>query len=711
MRFSVILALLFSATEARAQPPDETACVSACRSSFQRVAFVDGDPHASFYGKSCQSRLNTQSLYICLDLYCGTYNVDKLNATCVEEYGEGLLPHSIVDGMDEDDIAAVTRFNETTFAFGSKVDGLLLVDEGSFKRWLDTIESLNHAHYYHSAYGWAMGYFWLVVVAIAMVSRAIDVCEARRGAFPRQGSMRRWLKRNVQTPSTLGRRCAQDYGGWATVPPRIQSLTIGAFVVLNVWCSVHGYKIVPHNIYWPTVSGQVLRYVSDRTGIISFANFPLLWLFGMRNNVVLWLTGWDFGTSNNFHRWVARVATVQAVVHSAGYTAKILQDGGWAYFASWLTRLFWCAGEMATIAMCAILGLSFYWFRRQNYERFLVLHVGLSVLVLITMLLHVSIFNGEYDALFWVPLGIWVLDRVLRLARVLLFSYTFYTQADVWYNDAADMVRIEVPLEKSWYGVRPGTYYYLSVLDDACFWESHPFTVASVTLAGDEKRPGLLETGESSPLLSAANDDGFTSGVKNVRGDFVTFLVRPYDSFTGRLKRRAEMASPKSVKLKLVVDGPYGGTLPLEKFDEVVFVVGGSGIVVPISYLEVLVASMEGKRASKVAIHWAVRQAGFATEVLQRDLLAAATSSNISLSVYHTGSDSTTRLESDPVAWYNARINATRTVEEALAAGEGSIVVVACGPARMADAARQATVKGMGRSDRRIEYFKESFQW
>lgn len=71
---------------------------------------------------------------------------------------------------------------------------------------------------------------------------------------------------------------------------------------------------------FPSITKQVLRYVSDRTGIISFANFPLIWLFGMRNNVAIWITGWDFGTFNKFHRWVARIATVQAVIHSVGYT-------------------------------------------------------------------------------------------------------------------------------------------------------------------------------------------------------------------------------------------------------------------------------------------------------------------------------------------------------------------------------------------------------
>lgn len=75
---------------------------------------------------------------------------------------------------------------------------------------------------------------------------------------------------------------------------------------------------------FPSTAKQLLRYVSDRTGIISWANFPVIWLFGMRNNLLMWLTGWDFGTYNNFHRWVARIATLQAVVHSIGYTWLIV---------------------------------------------------------------------------------------------------------------------------------------------------------------------------------------------------------------------------------------------------------------------------------------------------------------------------------------------------------------------------------------------------
>jgi hypothetical protein len=53
---------------------------------------------------------------------------------------------------------------------------------------------------------------------------------------------------------------------------------------------------------------------------MSYANLVMLWLFGGRNNIFLWATGWSFATFNLFHRSIAYVATLQAVVHSIGYT-------------------------------------------------------------------------------------------------------------------------------------------------------------------------------------------------------------------------------------------------------------------------------------------------------------------------------------------------------------------------------------------------------
>lgn len=185
-----------------------------------------------------------------------------------------------------------------------------------------------------------MYYFWTFVISFGILTRLLSsistlahqgtsyqpVSEFESGAVVKSHSIfstpNSWLKRYLTIPATFGNRCSRPHG-WCTVPPRIQSLTIFLFLALNVTLCAISYPLTSGNLYWPEKSAQLIRFVSDRTGIIALANFPLVWLFGMRNDFLLWVTGWGFGTYNAFHRWAARIATVQAVVHSVGYTVMI----------------------------------------------------------------------------------------------------------------------------------------------------------------------------------------------------------------------------------------------------------------------------------------------------------------------------------------------------------------------------------------------------
>lgn len=186
-----------------------------------------------------------------------------------------------------------------------------------------------------------MYYFWLIVISFGVGTRLVALISNTKSwdyqavAHDESGTPKNergflslphtWLKRFITVPAAFGNRCSQPLG-WCTIPPRAQTLTIAAFVTLNVILSCANYRLTDGNLYWPNKSDQLLRYVSDRTGIISLANFPLVWLFGMRNDVLMWLTGWGFGTYNAFHRWAARVATLQAVIHSLGYTLMIINS-------------------------------------------------------------------------------------------------------------------------------------------------------------------------------------------------------------------------------------------------------------------------------------------------------------------------------------------------------------------------------------------------
>jgi len=67
--------------------------------------------------------------------------------------------------------------------------------------------------------------------------------------------------------------------------------------------------------------------MADRTGIMSYSNLVLVWMFSGRNNIFVWATGWSFATFNVFHKHVARVATLQAIMHSIGYTVHYFVAG------------------------------------------------------------------------------------------------------------------------------------------------------------------------------------------------------------------------------------------------------------------------------------------------------------------------------------------------------------------------------------------------
>lgn len=341
------------------------------------------------------------------------------------------------------------------------------------------------------------------------------------------------------------------------------------------------------------------------------------------------------------------------------------------------------------------------------------------------------------------PVVIWAADRVFRGLRIVAFNYKFWnTKALATFNPDTNIVRLEVPCSRSIYKPSPGTYFYITVFSlDANFWESHPFTLAGVTDARGARKVDYDTTppsdGESSPLLmpTMSNDTEALSELsgRDDKASRLVFLIRPYDDFTAKLRDLAASPWPKAADVRVLVDGPYGHSQPLHRFTRVVFVVGGSGVVVPLSYL-----SRPGRRTGKseeaslprygdVHIHWSVREPGLAVDVLSRDLGTctggagdAASCESIEVNLYLTGSSTLANLQVPggdvgfETRYIGRRMDAGEIVRGAAAGmlpGQ-SLAVVACGPARMADQARAAAAEAIAASRGvDVSYFEESFQW
>ncbi|TDZ13457.1 Ferric/cupric reductase transmembrane component B [Colletotrichum spinosum] len=724
---ALFVAATYLVTSASAALGSGSICFDACQNALRQPHFNDTAPGKSKLIAACESTLHIKSMYLCTDIHCNAKLRDlglrNLNQTCEKYMNTSLPPFEIVEGYTKQQIADLRRLNESDATDKTILNEVVLPEETFWQLWFDTLDSVEYTYAHHYKYGFYVIVFWAIVIAIGMAARLVaaiaDLQRQESDPEKRPNVLHwsaHWLKQYITIPATFGYRCSQNLG-WCTIPPRIQSLTIFAFIAVNVWYCVQGYYVLPGSYYWPLVYKQVWRYVSDRTGIISFANFPIIWLFGMRNNLLMWATGWDFGTYNNFHRWVARVATLQAVIHSVGYVYLVFEDGGWTYFLWWWTRMFWWAGWFATAGMCFLLIASVFWMRRKHYELFLILHILLSILTLITMLGHVSIFNGQFDMLFWVPLYIWIADRVLRMCRTLSFNLKFWnTFAYATYDANSNIIRLSVPYSTSFYEPKPGTYYYLHVLSDKRCWESHPFTMACTTTNQHHTRKF---SSEQTPLLVAGDESHEPISEAELQprsgSPSMTFLIRPYDSFTGRLRDAAAAPWPRPARLRVFVEGPYGHTQPFSQFDDLLFIVGGSGIVVPLAHLAHLTRA--GSRARSVKIVWAVRELTFAADVLRQDFEDAFESGKLSVDVYVTQHSLASNAER-PEDWpeqarlLHGRPDVREEVQGAATTAERSrLAVVACGPNVMADDARRSVVEMLGRGYSRIEYFQESFNW
>jgi NAD(P)H-flavin reductase len=357
--------------------------------------------------------------------------------------------------------------------------------------------------------------------------------------------------------------------------------------------------------------------------------------------------------------------------------------------------------------MCLVLAASVYGIRRAHYEVFLIVHIGLSIAVLISIYYHVAIFPaGEWNIFVGPCATIWIFDRIVRGLRILAFDWKFWdTRAVVTYDPASHLVHVEVPMERCHVSPRPGTYYYMHVLDDVRYAaQSHPFTLAYVSAPADDDVPlsPISSRRASSPAPSVSETSSLLPHPSSTSPKMI-FLVRPYSGFTSRL---ATSCATSPARPRILLEGPYGSTLPLHTYGTVLFVAGGTGIAVALSHLRALLAV--GSRTHSVRITWAVREAGFLGAVLsefRRELADGRCVLDL-----HVTQDSAAGEECKGVTVRCGRPDVKGVVERVVSEAGERTAVVACGPAVMADQARRACVGVLG-VGKDVEYFEESFKW
>lgn len=313
------------------------------------------------------------------------------------------------------------------------------------------------------------------------------------------------------------------------------------------------------------------------------------------------------------------------------------------------------------------------------------------------------------------------------------------------YHEESNMIEIEVVPGTNKLAPGPGQHYYLYQPLRWAGWENHPFTLASWNtnalpeLPIDERPAG--EKGNAGEDIRPR-----MHSISGNEGLALSFWVRPHRGWTNKLKSQCIKAGGGPIPAKLLIEGPYGKAEPLWAYDEVLLIAGGSGIAAVMPYLADHVRrAQEGKTRTK-AVHlvWANPKEGYARLLMEGPLAAALARADVTATFHITGESSSASSVRDlpPVAsgtnssgedvnkelglspttstphgatlMRGKRPNVPLLIHEAAATAhenDSRLAVFACGPALLADDARQATYEVMRSNSGSIEYFEEAFGW
>ncbi|KAL5340243.1 ferric reductase like transmembrane component-domain-containing protein [Aspergillus crustosus] len=767
MRPLAYLSLLISATSVSSSilPVDER-CVTAVYTAYTYITF-SGRYSRKYLEARCENPLQVISIYASSDVYCKPHErlvgISQLEGICRDAGLQLISRGELADNLTEHAIKQMRSVDWSELPRDQVMDAPVLLSPTHYHRIFATLDIWAYEMWTHYTYGYLSYLYWGFVLLLGSLHRMIEYFVFSRHNTPSQRRIyfpfRRvyhWIQTHFLVATALPSEGREFF--WWTFSNRAEALvTVGFWILSTVVCFI-GYCASSENIYWPDTFSQLTRYAADRTGIVSFANLPLLWLFAGRNNICAWATGWNFATFNVFHRHVAWIATVQAVAHTVLYLVLFFQHPNpWKS----LTKPYILWGTLATVLMVLILPAAITWFRHRAYETFLLIHIVFSIAVLVGCFYHVIIFEDqEYWAYLWPPVAFWAFDRGLRVIRVLYNNIHVRlnstavnaTRSITTYDKAADLLRVEIIPGSDSLDPRPGQYYFLYQPFRLTGWESHPFTLGSWSYEIEYTKstpssPRNIKGNEAVdvsqiPLLSDSSSSSSgsrtpppTLSETQSRHPKLIFWIRPYDGWTRSLRTQCLKSPDQISNTTILIEGPYGHEFPLWRYDSVLLIAGGTGIASAVPYINDHISRssvVEEKRMTRVQdmhLVWVTRQSAFIERLVSKELSPALARDDFHASFYATSrreqglldaGSSSTDLPTFPARDRDRELEILQgrpnlgkiiaTFAEEAHTSDSSAAVLVCGPPRMADEARAAVYAAM-QSGYEVRYVEESFTW
>lgn len=458
------------------------------------------------------------------------------------------------------------------------------------------------------------------------------------------------------------------------VPTAGQSLYIVMFVFLNIIFTAVNIESRQPSAWYPTVWREVMSYVLFRTGVYAYIMAPLLFLFAGRNNILLWLTSWSHSTFLVLHRWIARIFTLQAILHSVIAVHVYRADG---MYKMQLSMPYWIWGCFATVVAVVLTFGSGLFVRKLAYEFFLIMHIVLSVMLVVGCWYHaydLYKFLGGYQVWLYAVAGVWFFDRVARIARIIVAGPRRAKVTEV----GEEFIRIDIPGIR--WGADPGkhVYVYFPTLHKFRPWENHPFSVLpTAMLAPTVSHPVSDKHSRTSSEDVEKNGVEVTTAQRHRPQVGISLFVRKSTGMTRSLVNADNLFT--------LLEGPYpnNSTKAILRCDRLLLIGGGIGITALLPFA--------ASNYRNVKLAWSVREAG-------RCLIDELDG------ILGTIADKDIRI--------GRRLDVVQLLADEAEAGWGRVGVVVSGPAELCDLARQAVVdiaRLSGKTEWELEV--EAYSW
>ena len=485
-----------------------------------------------------------------------------------------------------------------------------------------------------------------------------------------------------------------------TLPSRLHTLILVSYLVSNIfYCSYLDYN---------DARPKMIAELRGRTGHLAIVNMLPLFVLAGRNSPFIPMLRISFDTYNLFHRWIGRVVTAEAFVHTlAWYINAHAAEGTQGAMKSLRIMPFLTLGMLSTGAMLVIMLQACSIVRHAFYETFLHIHQALAIAAIIGVKAHckLGVLPGE-SYMDWV-IAVWILERSARIFRIVYRNLSLRSRTKITVEalegHGIEACRVTVELVRPW-AFQPGCHCYI-YLPTVSFWMNHPFSIA-----WSDMRPAFID---DEKLPQRRDSVGKPVKAKTT----ISLVIAKRTGMTAALFNKARNSPNGTMTTWGFVEGPYGGLDRLHSYGTVMLFAAGVGITHQIGHVrDLLRGHAAGTIATqKIILVWTVKNTEtlewvrpWMDEILQMPNRKQVL--KVLLFVTKPRSAKEVVSRSETVQMYPGRCSPSIVLGKEMATRIGAMGVTSCGPGAFQDEIRNA-VRGCVDDGKTIDFCEESFTW